>query len=118
MRTKLSLLALSGLLLLGCPVGDRESPSVAPLPVPDTELCGQMCKHIGPDGLKCEEGDSVYDSDVAGPVDVPNVTCEDFCMKSQGSGYFMNPRCLLQVPSCDLIEAYRKKSPDTCKENP
>lgn len=74
-----------------------------------------MCEHIGPRGLNCEEGQAVYDSDVPGPKDVPNLSCEGFCVASQVRGFFVNPRCVLEAPSCDLIEVYRGKSPDSCK---
>jgi hypothetical protein len=111
---------LIGLFLVGCPhQGDREAPSPAPIKPPDTDLCGKMCAHLGPKdkgGLGCEEGTPVYNSDKPGPVDVPNETCEEFCKVSQDRGAFMNPRCVMLVPSCDKVEEYRKKAPETCKE--
>lgn len=111
------MLALLVTVLSGCPhTTDRESPSPAPITPPDTDLCERMCQHIGPMGLKCEEGEPVYDSDKPGPKDVPNETCAEFCKTSQGLGAFLNPRCVMLVPSCDQIEVYRKKDPETCKE--
>lgn len=118
MRSKLFLLvALLGLLSVGCPSRvDVESPSSAPLTPPDTELCGEMCEHIGAKGLNCEEGQAVYDSDLPGEKDVPNLSCNEFCKTSQDRGSFINPRCVLLVKTCDEIESARKKTPDSCKE--
>jgi hypothetical protein len=93
----------------------KEAPSIAPMEPPDTVLCGSMCQHLGPNGLNCEEGMSVYDSDKPGPKDEPNTSCEEFCKTSQMRGYFLNPRCLILVPSCNRIEEFRKKDPNFCK---
>jgi hypothetical protein len=89
-----------------------------PNPQPDSEICAQMCDHIGPKdngGLGCEEGNPVYDSDKPGPKDVPNETCEEFCKITQNNGISMNPRCVALVDSCDQIESARAKNPNTCK---
>jgi hypothetical protein len=91
---------------------------VKPTPKPDSDICVQMCDHIGPKekgGLGCEEGDPVYDSDKPGPKDVPNETCEEFCKITQNNGVSMNPRCVALVESCDQIEEARAKNPSTCK---
>jgi hypothetical protein len=72
-----------------------------------------MCQHIGPveaGGLGCAEGAPVYDSDLPGPVDVPNKSCTDFCKDQQNNGLYLNPRCLLQIKSCDEIETARQKT--------
>lgn len=111
MRAKLPLLVVLGISLSGCPM---QAPAPIDVDLPDTELCGAMCKHIGPEGLKCEEGEPVYDSDKPGPVGQPNTSCEEFCTTSQVRGAFMNPRCVVLAPSCDAIEPYRTKNPDTC----
>jgi hypothetical protein len=110
-----SALVLFAAITIGC-LHDREAPSPNPTPVPDTNLCGQMCQHLGPQGLKCQEGNPVYDSDKPGSKDVPNESCEEFCKLGQDRGYFLNPRCLITVPSCDKIESFRKKAPETCKQ--
>lgn len=106
---------LFGLLLCGCwHQDDREPPSLVPIVPPDTDLCGKMCSHIGPQekgGLGCEEGSMVFDSDKQRIV-----SCEEFCIDLQGRGAFLNPRCVMLVPSCDRIEEYRNKDPKTCKE--
>jgi hypothetical protein len=113
--------ALLGLSLSGCPYHQPEGP-VDNLPIvrpPDTSLCGEACRHIGAKGdggLGCEEGKPVYNSDKPGPKDVPNETCEEFCRTSQENGAFLNPACLRLVPSCDRIEEYRQKKPESCKE--
>ena len=101
-------------LFLGCSSANQEKAEV-PQPLPDTELCKGACEHIGPSGLGCEEGKEVYDSDTPGPKDVPNMTCETFCKMSQDRGAFFNPRCLILVPSCELIEDYRVKNPKECQ---
>lgn len=99
--------------LFGCPP-DAQGPSPRPDPATDSELCAEMCRHLGPKtaenptALNCEEGQPVYDSDVPGPKDVPNVSCTDFCLTQQARGSFLNPRCLMKVPSCDKIEEYRQ----------
>lgn len=96
-------------LVLGCPV-NREPPSPTPNPVPDSELCGAMCAHLGAGdaGLGCEEGKALYNSDLPGPRDVPNQSCEDWCKQQQGKGVFINPRCVMQVKACAEIEPARQ----------
>jgi hypothetical protein len=111
MRTPILLFVLAAS-LMGCPP-PKEAPS--PNPVPDSELCGPMCKHIGPKtaenpkGLGCPEGEPLYDSDRPGPVDVPNLDCETWCKEQQAKGVFINPRCVMQVKTCDEIEPARQK---------
>ena len=105
------LFSLAALALLGCPPSTNpRNPN--PIPTPDSDLCGAMCEHIGPSGLKCPEGESVYDSDLPGPRDVPNKTCESFCEDQQAGGVFINPRCVMKVTGCDQIEAARQKQCD------
>ena len=114
MRTLL-VAVVATLTLLGCP--GREAPGPNPVTPPDTDLCGKMCKHLGPKvdgGLGCEEGMPVYDSDRPGPKDVPNMSCETFCRTAQDRGAFLNPRCLTLVKSCEEIEIARKRKPETC----
>lgn len=113
MRRLLHLLPLLTF-LTACP-GPSPGPSPNPIPTPDSALCGDMCKHIGPKdqgGLGCEEGTPVYDSDLPGPKGVPNKSCTDFCTGQQANGVFVNPRCVMQVKSCDEIESARQR---TCK---
>jgi len=103
--------ALFALVLFGCPV-KRDPASPNPLPVPDSELCGPMCQHIGPaaqGGLGCVEGEPLYNSDLPGPRDVPNQSCEQWCQEQQGKGVFINPRCVMQVKACAEIEPSRQK---------
>jgi len=110
------MLLAGAVLLMGCPPARvvPEDPSPRPIyPIPDTELIPEMCKHLK--SLKCEEGDDYYDQDVAGEMGKPNQTCEKGFAKMQTDGFFVNPKCVLLVPSCDLIEKYRQKEPDTCK---
>lgn len=111
MRAKVPFL-FSVLLLAGCP--QREAPAPIDVDIQDTELCGKMCTHLA--ALKCEEGESVYDSDKPGPKDVPNTSCEEFCRTSQTRGAFLNPRCVSLAPTCEVIETYRLKNPETCGE--
>lgn len=100
--------------ILAALVACHTDPAPSPIHLPDTAFCGDMCKHIGPKGLRCEEGDPLYDSDRPGPVNVPNMTCEEFCVLSQERGAFFNPRCVLKVKSCAEIEPARMKEPSSC----
>jgi nitrous oxide reductase accessory protein NosL len=99
-------MALASLLLAAHCSPNPDSPSPNPADVPDSELCDEMCNHLR--DLGCEEGQDYYDLDKPGPVDVPNATCEDFCLYQQANGVFVNPRCVMTVPSCEDIEDYRK----------
>jgi hypothetical protein len=108
-KTKI-LLAFAALVLTACPASNP-SPQPRVIPAPDSDLLGAMCKHLGPKaagGLGCEEGNPIYDSDVPGPVDVPNVSCEAAYKKLQDNGVWLNPKCVLKVTDCDQIEAARK----------
>lgn len=91
------------LLLLGCP--QRE---VTPDP-PITDGCRAMCDRIGPQGLNCEEGESVYDSDLPGTPGVPNQTCEAFCEGQQEQGVNLHTQCVAAVRSCSEIEESRQR---------
>jgi hypothetical protein len=105
---------LLSLLMYSC----NQDPVVRPIPKPDSDICSEMCQHIGPKekgGLGCEEGDSVYDSDKPGPKDVPNESCEEFCRITQNNGISMNPRCVRLIERCDQIELARIKNPKECK---
>jgi len=112
MVRRLFLLAL--LVLQGCPP-PVTNVTPAPTPPPDTDLCEKMCEHIGPKGLKCEEGEPVYNNDLPGPNGVPNQSCADNCRELQKKGFFVNPRCVITVQSCTEIEQARQKEPDACK---
>jgi hypothetical protein len=74
-----------------------------------------MCKQLRK--LGCEEGQPVYDSDRPGPADVPNTTCEQFCVTAQERGAMINPVCVSKAPTCDAVETYRAKAPSTCASN-
>ena len=95
--------------ILGC----TQVAVVTPRPIPDTDMIGAMCQHLGPKekgGLGCEEGKPVYNSDLPGTPGVPNQSCTDFYTELQAKGYFVNPRCILLVSTCDAIEAARQKT--------
>lgn len=106
---RIALLSLLVLLTVSCP-------SVPPVPPPnpptDTEYCEVMCEHLHQ--LGCEEGEPVYNSDIEGPVDIPNQNCTDFCADLQGSGYFVNPKCVALVENCEQIEEFRELEPERC----
>lgn len=91
--------------LLGCPEPAVMSPTF--VEIPDTDMCPSMCVHFR--DLHCAEGTNYYDNDKPGPKGIPNATCEEFCQRQQTNGVFENPRCLLKVPTCDLIETWRQK---------
>jgi hypothetical protein len=94
--------SIATLFFLGCPPA-KTSPTF--LHIPDSELCPAMCAHFRE--LKCAEGEDYYDNDKPGPKGVPNSKCEDFCTQQQTNGIFVHPRCLLRVPTCNLIESWR-----------
>lgn len=105
------------ILVLGCPTPpDPVTPS--PTPPPDTDWCAAMCEHIGPEGLNCEEGGPVYNSDLPGPVDVPNQSCQEWCVELQDRGFFVNPKCVADVERCDQIEEFRQRESSTCGPRP
>ena len=99
-------LTTSVLFLLAAHCSDPQSPKPSPSEVVDTELCGSMCEHLR--ALACPEGEDYYDSDRPGEEGVPNATCEDFCVSQQDAGVFINPRCVMQAPTCEVIEDYRQ----------
>lgn len=107
-----SCLAILVVLAATCDNNRRDPPSPSPLDPPNTDDCAAMCDHL--EALGCEEGQPVYDSDVEGPVDVPNTSCEEFCRRSQQRGAFLNPRCVSTVLTCSQIEDYRSRDPETC----
>lgn len=109
--TRLALLSLVALLVIGCPK-TTDPPIPPPNPPVDTDLCSDMCEHL--DTLGCEEGKPVYNNDLPGPVDVPNQSCADNCKELQDKGFFVNPRCVLTVKSCEDIEPARQKQPEEC----
>ena len=111
------LLLVPFVLLAGCPPTEPADvpPSPSPIKPPDTDLCDDMCSHIGPEGLKCEEGEDLYDDDFPGEPGVPNRTCAEDCRTLQGKGVFVNPRCIQMTPTCEEIEDYRAKDPETCE---
>ena len=109
---RLLMLLVPFIVLVGCPNTDLVVPP--PNPPVDTDWCGRMCKHL--QGLGCEEGQPVYNNDKPGPPDVPNQSCEEWCTELQDPDhlYFINPRCVATVPSCEDIEPYRQKDPGEC----
>ncbi len=94
---------------LSCQAGP---PVPVPTPPADTAFCGPMCERLSE--LGCEEGQPVYNSDLGGPVGVPNQSCTDFCEQVQEFGYFVNPRCVSRVTSCAEIAHYQLRDPGTC----
>jgi hypothetical protein len=96
----------------------QEKPIPPPNPPPDTNLCERMCNHLASPSLNCDEGKPVYNSDLPGPVDIPNQSCKDWCIEMQDKGVFINPRCVALVTTCGDIEPYRQKDPTTCELTP
>lgn len=109
MRTALITLVLSCAAACGPVTHGGGSTEPQFFPKPDSELCGAMCEHIGPSGLKCPESDAVYDSDLPGDAGVPNKSCEQFCKDLLAKGVRVNPRCVMHVHACSEIEPARKK---------
>lgn len=102
------------LLLLACLTGclpvPKDETTPDPNPVtddPTTEeltACERACKHVGPDGLGCEYGEPVYDSDVEGERGVPNTSCAVFCAKQEANGLEQKPECIAKVGACSEID--------------
>jgi hypothetical protein len=95
----------AALTFCACPPG----PVVPGPPAPDSQFCPAACDHIGPNGLNCPEGQPLYNESLPGEAGVPNETCTQFCQAQQQNAIFLNPRCLMQVPTCADIEAWRQK---------
>lgn len=98
-----AILSLVALLIIGCPQDPPKSPN--PYPAPDSDMCGSMCSYLIQ--LGCDEGKPLYDSDLPGPVGIPNESCEVWCKKQQTNGIFLNPRCVMKAQSCGEVEALR-----------
>ena len=109
--TKVTFTLALALLLTGCPSTPDPLPP-PPVPPPDTDLCTVMCDHLA--GLGCEEGKPVYNNDLPGPEGVPNQSCSENCQELQDRGFFVNPKCVIDAPSCATIEDYRLREPDSC----
>lgn len=108
-----TILAVLALVLAACPMSaDPSRPTPPPNEPTGTEACEAMCTNLA--GLGCEEGGPVYNSDLPGKEDVPNQTCEEFCIEIQTRGVFLNPRCLATVKDCSEIEDARLRDPATC----
>lgn len=94
-------------------IGCRHSTSAKDASIPEAGTsdgaldtpCGRMCHHFRV--LKCDEGEDFYDSDVPGPVNVPNTTCESFCESQMKLGVDLNTACVTKTPTCEEIEVYR-----------
>lgn len=124
-RTTLALI-LASTLLVGCPpVGpdpvtppnpspnpNPEPNPPRPDPAPSSDPTAAMCAHL--QKLGCEEGESVYNDDLPGPVDVPNQSCTDFHKDLAKDGINVNPKCVRRTPSCRDIESYRAMDPKDC----
>lgn len=108
-------LILPALLLVGCPP-NPDHPVPPPNPPVDTDLCTDMCDHLKK--LGCEEGEDVYNNDLPGPEGEPNQSCSDNCKELQDKGFFVNPRCVLTVKSCEEIEPARQKTVEQCSVTP
>jgi hypothetical protein len=81
----------------------------SPASVPDTEYCAAACEHIGSDdaGLSCEEGKPIEMQQGgcdAGVNDTTCVSCVKFCYDTQQQGVWLNPKCVVNIKSCDQID--------------
>ena len=87
----------------------NNEPSWDPRPVSDSEYCAAACEHIGSgdSGLNCEEGKPIeMKPDACASVDdVDCVSCEKFCRDTQAEGVWLNPRCVVDIVSCDTIDS-------------
>lgn len=103
------------LCLLGC-ASEQSIPKPPPDTASDPTYCEQACTRLA--DLGCPEGAPVYNSDLPGPVDVPNQTCTAWCRELQERDAALNPRCLMGIQDCAKVEDYRAKDPATCPLNP
>lgn len=110
MKLALTLPLVALVLAIGC---GKSTDLPKPDAPPDTDWCRTMCDHLFQ--LGCEEGDDVYNSDLPGTPGVPNQGCREFCEDLQNKGLAVNPRCVAQVDSCDQIEDYRERVPESCR---
>lgn len=96
MKPTLTLLAT--ILLAICLMGGSCWGPVKPDPkIPDdSEMCADACDNLR--NLGCEEGEDLPDSE--GNV----VTCEIFCLETQGKGHALNPTCVAKITACDQLE--------------
>lgn len=111
---RLAWLVFPAVWLLGCP--PTQPPVPPPNPPVDTDKCGEMCDHLKK--LGCEEGEDLYNNDLPGPNGEPNQSCADNCKELQDKGFFVNPRCVAQVKTCEEIEPARQKESTTCGPAP
>lgn len=115
MDIHLALAALAALTLVGCPPKEPRIPGPPPLDPTGTEYCAEMCDVIGPQGLKCEEGEDVYNNDLPGPEGEPNQSCTEWCEEQQARGFYVNPKCVRLVTVCEDIESARQKDESECE---
>jgi hypothetical protein len=111
MTRLLSVLAAG--VFLTCSPADPAVPKPPVDEASDPTYCTAACKHLA--DLGCPEGEPVYNSDLPGPLDVPNQSCADWCKELQDRDAALNPRCLLLITDCTQIEEYRAKDPSTCE---
>lgn len=86
----------------------QNEPEWDPAPVSDTEYCDAACQHIGPEGLRCEEGEPIAMTQAgcdSGVDEVNCVSCAKFCEDTQSNGVWLAPRCVMNVRSCEEIDS-------------
>jgi len=97
----------------GCPQTTRITPQ--PPVVTDQAMCPLACEHIGPTGLKCEEGNPIdmkkACNDTADCMKGAEcfakkciVSCTQFCIDTENVGVWLDPGCVAGVTSCNEIE--------------
>lgn len=106
-------LVLISIIFVGCP----QNPGVTPQPpvITDQMLCPVACEHIGPRGLKCEDGNPIDMGIVCKTIEDCNkgscvagkclVSCEQFCVDTENAGVWLDPGCVSTIASCDQIES-------------
>jgi len=89
----LSMIAIVALITTGCS-GCKPTPT--PDPKTDIELCDEAEERLLE--LGCEEG---------APIIMPDgtqVAFTQFCIDTANAGHWLNPRCLMNLKSCDKDE--------------
>lgn len=122
------------LVLTGSDCKTTEPGNITPVPpvITDSGDCAAACNNLA--RLKCEEGapidmgKSCQDASqcTSAPGDSKQycgtnghcmVTCQDFCVDTQGKGVWLDPACVAKITSCDQINSCPtpKKPGPTCE---
>ena len=120
-----SIVAIIGI-FLGCPRTTEITPT--PPEINDQAMCKVACDHIGPEGLRCDEGlpidmgkaclaDTQCDTHQLCSAGRCIVTCERFCIDTENNGVWLDPTCVSTVKSCSEIDSCPRTIVKKCSGN-